>query len=65
MLVTDVAERKVLKKKCISDNIEMLVTVLTVYVSNILYGLTCVEHQHPKDDTNIEILLPTLKLSSK
>ena len=38
------------------DNFEMLVTVLAIFVTNILYILTLVGYQHPKDVTNIEVL---------
>ena len=32
--------RRMLEKKCVGDNFEMLVTVLAVFVTNILYLLT-------------------------
>ena len=46
-----------LETKCVGVNVEMLVTVLTVFVTNILYLFNIsVRHQYPKIVTNIEIL---------
>ena len=58
-----------LETKCVSDDIEMLVTVLAVFVTNILYmyvltlaagtdiqkmsAISIFCHQHPKGVTNI------------
>ena len=44
-----------LETKCVGDNIEMLATILAVFVTNILYLLTSVGQQLPKDVTYIEI----------
>ena len=55
MLVTDVG-----CEMC--DNFEMLVTVLTVFVTNILYFFNIsVRHQQPKDFSSIQILSLTSK----
>ena len=51
-----------LETKCFDDNFKMLVTILAVVVTNILYLFNIsVGHQHSKDVTKIEILLPISK----
>ena len=49
-----------LETKCLGDNFEILVTVLVVFVTNILYLLTYASCSNiQKDVTDIEILSPS------
>ena len=47
-----------LEMNCVDDNFKMLATVLAILVTNIHIYIS-VGHQHSKDVTNIQKLLPT------
>ena len=55
ILVTDVGDESV------GDNLEMLMTVLAVFVTSTLSFNISAELQYSKDVTNINILSPTPK----
>ena len=51
---------RMLETKCVGDNYKILVTVLTILVTNIYYFTFKRCRQHTNDVTKIKKLLPTL-----